>query len=249
MRVNDALPKWASAIQARRKELGLTQEALASRSGDLLAQRTISDLERGAINPLHLKAERFYALLRALKWTPEEFAEATGLEIVPVYEHQESLGTATVSAPTSGAYVRVDEAEVESERGRPVIPGGLVMVPVVGAANGGRPMEYAIPVQKELVRPNTFAFEVHGDSMDDGSETAIKDGDWVLVDTSLTDPVPGKVFLVELEGDGYTVKRLRKIGDQYWLVSDNPEGESIPLDRIARIVGQVYRKVSYQEVR
>ena len=42
---------------------------------------------------------------------------------------------------------------------------------------------------------------------------------------------------------------MTKIGDQYWLVSDNPEGESIPLDRVARIVGQVYRKVSYQEVR
>ncbi len=45
------------------------------------------------------------------------------------------------------------------------------------------------------------------------------------------------------------VKRLRKIGDQYWLVSDNPEGESLPLDRVARNVGQVYRRVSYQEVR
>jgi len=38
-------------------------------------------------------------------------------------------------------------------------------------------------------------FGTLGCGMDDGSETAIKDGDWVLVDTSLTDPVPGKVFL------------------------------------------------------
>jgi len=53
----------------------------------------------------------------------------------------------------------------------------------------------------------------------------------------------------ELEGDGYTVKRLRKIGDQHWLVSDNPEGESIPFDRAARNVGQVHREVSSQEVR
>ncbi len=228
-------------------ELGLSQEEVALRSN--LSPSLVAKLEQGRHDLGNVKFRNLYALLRALQWTPEEFAEATGLEIVPVYEHQEHLGTATVSAPTGGAYVRVDETEVESERSRPVIPGGLVMVPVVGAANGGKPMEYAIPVQKELVRPNTLAFEVHGDSMDDGSETAIRDGDWVLVDTSLTDPIPGKVFLVELEGDGYTVKRLRKIGDQYWLVSDNPEGESIPLDRVARIVGQVYRKVSYQEVR
>ncbi len=240
------------AIRERLRELRLSQAKFSRKVGKSpgwAAARFLPNVENMLRYFAYKEPETIDRILRALQWTPEEFAEATGLEIVPVYEHQESLGTATVSAPTSGAYVQVDEAEVESEKGRPVIPGGLVMVPVVGAANGGRPMEYAIPVQKELVRPNTFAFEVHGDSMDDGSETAIKDGDWVLVDTSLTDPVPGKVFLVELEGDGYTVKRLRKIGDQYWLVSDNPEGESIPLDRVARIVGQVYRKVSYQEVR
>ena len=179
----------------------------------------------------NLSVHELYGLIRALQWTPEEFAEATGLELPGMARRKE------------------DEGEVETFRGHPVIPGGLVMVPVVGAANGGKPMEYAIPVQKELTRPNTMAFQVEGDSMDDGGEDAIKDGDWVLVDTSLTDPIPGKVFLVELVGDGYTVKRLRKLGDRYWLMSDNPEGESIPIENVAKIVGQVYGKVSFQEVR
>ena len=200
---------------------------IENETGGVLYTKLLYRIEHGLKDLRTLNVEQINALLRALEWTPEEFAEATGLEL-----------------PGVGA-----REEEETYRGRPVIPGGLVMVPVVGAANGGKPMEYAIPVQKELVRPNTIAFEVHGDSMDDGSETAIKDGDWVLVDTSLTDPVPGRVYLVELEGDGYTVKRLRRIGDQYWLVSDNPAGESIPLDRVSRIVGQVYRKVSYQEER
>ena len=218
-------PGWAEAFKRRRESLGLSQEEVALRAD--VSPSLVAKIEQGRHDLRNVKLRNLYGLLRALDWTPEEFAQATGLELPGVGEREAG----------------------ETYRGRPVIPGGLVMVPVVGAANGGKPMEYAIPVQKELVRPNTLAFEVHGDSMDDGSETAIKDGDWVLVDTSLTDPIPGRVYLVELEGDGYTIKRLRKIGEQYWLVSDNPAGESIPLDRVARIVGQVYRKVSYQEVR
>ena len=42
---------------------------------------------------------------------------------------------------------------------------------------------------------------------------AIRYGDWVLVDTSLTDLAPAKVYLVELPGQGLMVKRLRKVGN------------------------------------
>lgn len=128
------------------------------------------------------------------------------------------------------------------------IPGGLLMVPVVGVANGGKPHDYAIPVKHSLVRPSTRAFCVEGNSMDDGSENSIRDGDWVLVDTSLTDRDNGRVYLVEIFGDGMTVKRLRRVESRWVFLSDNPGGESIR-ESDALIIGQVYARVSYGKVR
>lgn len=86
-----------------------------------------------------------------------------------------------------------------------VIPGGLQMVAVVGAANGGRPHAYAIPVRRDLVRPATRAFQVEGSSMDDGSDNGIRDGDWVLVDTSASALENGRVYLIEIVADGMTM--------------------------------------------
>jgi SOS-response transcriptional repressor LexA len=128
------------------------------------------------------------------------------------------------------------------------IPGGLQLVPVVGAANGGRPHEYSIPVRRDLVRSATRAFQVEGSSMDDGTEDGIRDGDWVLVDTSMTDLENGRVYLIEVIGDGMTVKRLRRVGRDWLFLSDNPEGESFR-EADARVLGQVYGKVSYGRVR
>ena len=98
------------------------------------------------------------------------------------------------------------------------------------------------------MRPGAVAFEVHGDSMDDGTPDAIRDGDLVLVDASLTDLAPGKVYLVELPGQGLMVKRLRRVGDALWFMSDNPINGSFPAEDAVRVVGQVYGKVSFGRV-
>jgi len=39
-----------------------------------------------------------------------------------------------------------------------------------------------------------------------GSDGGIRDDNWVLVDTSLTNPINGRVFLLEIVGDGMTAK-------------------------------------------
>ncbi len=109
-------------------------------------------------------------------------------------------------------------------------------------------MEYAVPIREDIMRPGAVAFEVHGDSMDDGTLDAIHDGDLVVVDTSLTDLVPGKVYLVELPGQGLMVKRLRRVGDALWFMSDNPINGSFPAEDAVRVVGQVYGKVSFGRV-
>lgn len=100
----------------------------------------------------------------------------------------------------------------------------------------------------QIMLSGAIAFEVQGNSMDDGGPDAIRDGDLVLVDASLTDLVPGKVYLVELPGQGLMVKRLRKVGNDLWFMSDNPENGSWPAEDAVRVVGQVYGKVSYGRV-
>lgn len=154
----------------------------------------------------------------------------------------------------TGANVPIKPSDIEEIRnpvssGGLVIPGGLVMVPVYGSANGGMPFEYGIPVDPEMVRgENTRAYQVDGDSMDTGNDDGIKDGEWVLVDTSLTTGIPGRVFLLEILGDGMTVKRLRQFDGEWRFASDNPQvGESWRGDQV-RVVGKVYGKVNFKTI-
>ena len=208
-------------IRRRRRELGLSQADLARAAG--VTDVYISGIERGVRSLERWPWQRLEALRRALQWTPEEFAEATGIQL-PNFQ----------SAP--------------NVQNPPTLPSGYTMIPVVGAANGGRPVEYTVPIREDIMRPAAVAFEVHGDSMDDGSAEAIRNGDLVLVDTSLTDLVPGKVYLVELPGQGLMVKRLRRVGDALWFMSDNPINGSFPAEDAVRVVGQVYGRISFGRV-
>lgn len=79
----------------------------------------------------------------------------------------------------------------------------------------------------------------------DGS--GIHNGDWVLVDAGLTKPNNGKVFLLEIIGDGTTVKRLRQVGNEWVFMSDNPRGESWTEDQV-QIIGEVYGRVDYEAI-
>lgn len=218
-------PVWAEALRRRREALGLTQEELAARTAndigeELLAQRTISALELGQLHPLRLTTERLAAYLHALRWTPEEFAEATGLEVPFVRPAQEKPGEE------------------------------YVILPVLGSAAAGPPWPTVehIPLPRNILRPSTLVFRVDGDSMDNGEEDSIRDGDYVLVDPNLMDFQDGKVYLVEIVGDGLAVKRARKVKRGWVLASDNPSGPILTPDEV-RVVGQVYRKISIREVK
>jgi len=82
----------------------------------------------------------------------------------------------------------------------------------------------------------------------EGSTFQRKDGDYVLVDPNLTDLRDGHVYLVEILGDGLAVKRARKVKRGWVFISDNPSGPILAPDEV-RVVGQVYRKISIQEVK
>ncbi len=215
------LPKWAMVIRTRREQLKLSQEQVAGDSGDVLNQTTVSRIERGLVHPTEdLSASELDGLLRALRWTPEEFYQATGLEVPLVYR---------------------PSGEPRED---------VVWLPVVATGTAGRPwpQEGTLPVPREFVRPGSILVRVDGDSMDTGDDRGIKDGDYVLVDPNLTDLRDGHVYLVEIVGDGLAVKRARKVKRGWVFISDNPSGPILTPDE-GRVMGQVYRKISIQEVK
>ena len=66
-------------IRVRRKQVGLSQDDLAAKLG--LSQSAIVKVEKGATDISKWPWQRLDALRRALQWTPEEFAEATGIKL------------------------------------------------------------------------------------------------------------------------------------------------------------------------
>ncbi|WP_240695419.1 S24 family peptidase [Thermus caldilimi] len=187
---------------------------------DAISQKTVSDLEVGRVHPLKLGAEKFLALLSALRWTPEEFAQATGLEVPLVYR---------------------PSGEPRED---------VVWLRVVASGTAGRPWPEAgvLPVPKEFVRPGSMLIRVEGDSMDTGDDDGLRDGDLVLVDQNLRDLRPGKVFALEILGDGITIKRAKKTKRGWVFVSDNPAGPVLEPDEV-NVLGEVYRKISIREVK
>ena len=72
-------------------------------------------------------------------------------------------------------------------------------------------------LERHQVRPEAASvFYVRGNSM----LPRLRDGDAVLFDTTDTDPIDGKVYVVRWNGADY-VKRLRYERSSWWLCSDN----------------------------
>jgi repressor LexA len=84
--------------------------------------------------------------------------------------------------------------------------------------------------------------------MDDGTERAIRDGDLVLVDTNLSELHPGKVYVVEILGDGLTVKEARQLGGEWFLMPWNPQHPPLRAEE-ARVLGEVYAVSRYRPFR
>ncbi|MCB2380182.1 translesion error-prone DNA polymerase V autoproteolytic subunit [Hymenobacter sp. BT635] len=72
----------------------------------------------------------------------------------------------------------------------------------------------------------TYLVRVEGHSMT-GGESGIRDGALLAVDCRLN-PQHNDIIIAVVEGQ-YTVKRLLKRGDIWWLVPDNPTFPSTPL--------------------
>lgn len=91
-----------------------------------------------------------------------------------------------------------------------------------------------------VVPQNARLLEASGESM----RSTINDGDTLLVDvsTAAIQIVEGKIYVFSVGDDAY-VKRLRRLGEQVLMISDNremfPEPEEVPKHLPLRVYGRV----------
>ena len=105
--------------------------------------------------------------------------------------------------------------------------------------------EVRISLDKELVKnqESTFYARVNGDSM---LEAGIDDGDLLVIDKSLS-PENGKIAVCLVDGE-FTVKRIKKEKDKFYLIPENKKYKPIELKEdneliIWGIVEYVIKKV------
>ncbi len=69
-------------------------------------------------------------------------------------------------------------------------------------------------------------------------EPTVRDGDLVVLDRDRPAPLDAELFAV-WTGEGVVVRRLRRAGDRWNLISDNPSHPSRPMGECDRVVGRV----------
>lgn len=121
-------------------------------------------------------------------------------------------------------------------------------VPLVGIVPAGNPLEIFESLGEEIELPewmvekggNIMGFKVKGESMKDAY---IQENDVVVVKrTSSADP--GEMVIAYLKNDSsITLKRLKKEGEKYWLVPENPEYQPIyaPFELVGKVIGVLRR--------
>jgi repressor LexA len=129
----------------------------------------------------------------------------------------------------------------------PPIGGEHLAVPLVGVVPAGPALEMFESLGDEVVLPewlaekggDMVAFRVQGQSMKDAY---IQDGDLVLIQRA-EQADAGQMVVARLADGSITLKRLKRDGEGYILVPENPDYDAIaaPFQLVGRVVG-VMRK-------
>lgn len=214
-------PLWGRRIAARRKFLGKSLVDIENSTNGKLYQALLYRIENGKKHPNTLTVEQFRLLLSELGWTVADWSRETGLE-------SPEMGlTAAQSGSESGKaeanLLDVDHAVVPFTKRVPLL-----------SATGGRTFYFDIP--DGLWRPNTVAAIIQGDSM----SPTLDPGDIALADTSLLDLRDGEMYIFEIPGDGYTIKRIYRSNGGWELHPDNRKYRPMLLPEDWRVVGEVY---------
>lgn len=211
-------PAWATALMARRMQLGLSQEAVAGRTGDALAQRTVSHLENGKIYPTELTMARVAALSRALNWTLYEMQDALGIDLGIGRNPASTLQTVASHAVPAYPMLAALDASV------PPLDFAVMLSPPPFGSNHPR---------------NLRAFVMHTDEMTVAGQRSIHPGDYVITDLGDAALVTGGLYVITRAGQAH-VRRYKEteLGNGYY--ADNISYDPLPTNG-THIVGRVYR--------
>lgn len=121
-------------------------------------------------------------------------------------------------------------------------------VPLAGIVQAGNPLEIFEPLGEEVELPewmvekggDIVGFRVQGESMKDAY---IQEGDVVVVKQTQK-AEPGEMVVAYMKKDAsITLKRLRRDGESYFLMPENPDFEPIrePFELVGKVIGVLRR--------
>jgi SOS-response transcriptional repressor LexA len=233
-----------------RPSQGWVADKVSELAGDDVSQQAVGYWETGKVNLQNVHPRRLRAYASVLKISLEQLAEAVNLSARDLFsetaiQNEPFLNGSEVSLPPSYPSTVHEIPEV-------------VLMPVYSLASAGIPMQDAEPLDYDPIamprdqwHPALMLFLAEGDSMSDGQEDSIRSGDILHVDMRDTDPTEGRVMVVQIPGQGVTVKRVRMLGGAYWLFSDNPDQRKYPPFQAdeAKILGGVHELTRKVKVR
>lgn len=118
-------------------------------------------------------------------------------------------------------------------------------VPIIGLAAAGNWREAVeMPIGRMVIPSHVaghraFAVEIKGDSMD----KIIEDGGWVVIDPDDHVLRPNKLYLLQNDDFGVTVKRYQRLPARFEPVSSNPEHKEFEVSEVKfHILGRVVWK-------
>lgn len=199
-------------LKQRRTELGLTQQQLAKKAG--VSQSLIAGIERGSYG----ESRHVFTLADALGLDPLWLAKGEGWPTESVNPNK---------------YLKFGAAEERNEFQR------IPFMESRGSCGGSSWPEGGLPEDDLIKEPAFFeryalaprdavAIQADGDSM----SNFIVDGDTVVFDTSKTEPITGKIYLID-HPDGLRIKLVRRDIDGSWiLVSLNSDKQRFPDERV-----------------
>jgi repressor LexA len=228
--VTETLPLYALAVKKRRAWLGLTGDQLADHTYDVkqgenaISQRTVSAIETGRQEPINLSAYRFGWLLDALEWTPNQFSEATGLEVPASLLREVYPPEATPLGEIVPIRYLGDVAGGLFASGQNIDDPKLIEVPrfFIGSYNPA----------------DLFGLSVSGHSMaSPDAKQSIPEGSLVLVHSKL-ERHSGRVVVCYLLDEGIgVIKTWQEADGGTWLTSYNPDQTTyapIPINKSTR---------------
>lgn len=201
---------------------------------------------------------RLNALLAKTPYKKADVVRQTGISESTVYDY---FSGKSLPSPKSvdklARFFHVDKGQLDPrytmpENVAPIDQSHLIEIPLIGHIACGEPITadqnvegYITEYFPESVDPDSvFALKCEGDSM----EPYILDGDIAYI-RQQPEVEDGEIAAVLVDGDTRaTLKRVKKVGNQVFLLPDNPRYSPIVLDKDhpGKIIGKMIKMSRFQ---